>query len=120
MFEWWQTLLLSLGIIAVGGVVTLGANLLQNRDRLRQEERNARRAYRREQIAPISKALDVVIGRRAREDTTNELKEVYYSLPEPKQTIEQYLDERLVIQRRLRNGGCGANSFYCSVNGHHT
>ncbi len=108
MFEWWQTLILSLGSIAVGGVVTLGAGYLHHRltkavtleveereaqDRLRQEERNARRAYRREQIAPISKALDVVIGRRANEDTENLLKGAYDSLPEPKQTFEQYLDE---------------------------
>ena len=108
MFEWLQTLILSLGGIAVGGVITLGAGYLQHRltkavtleveereaqHRLRQEERNARRAYRREQIAPISEALNVVIGRRAHEDTENLLKGAYDRRHEPNQTFEQYLNE---------------------------
>jgi hypothetical protein len=74
MFEWWQTVALSLGTLVVGGVIAVSSGYLQHRwttdstrkaeerqaaYRVTEEERQYIRQHRRERMKPVLDFLEV-------------------------------------------------------------
>ena len=85
MFEWWQTLVLSLSSLAIGGLIALVSGFAQHRwsdasnraaedreDRRRAEETHGERRtrYRRERMKPVLDFLDVASAYVAGVDVT--------------------------------------------------
>jgi hypothetical protein len=95
MFEWWQTVVLSLGTLIVGGVIAVSSGYLQHRwatdaarkaeerqaaYRVREEERQYIRQHRRERMKPVLDFLEVVKRYAGEAVVINRLRENYKRL----------------------------------------